>query len=53
MYEFGRFPEDGTLYRGGELVVGVVSHERHAFARASDDDLERLDALGLRYVRPE
>ena len=47
-YAFGG-PEDWKFYRDGRLFLGTVSHERFAFLRLRDDDVEAFDRLGLEY----
>jgi hypothetical protein len=51
-YEFGRFPEDWTFYRDGELLVGIISHEQFAFVRPTQADREPLAALLLTCAQP-
>lgn len=49
-YDMGRFPEDWTFYRKGELLLGVVSHEQYAFLRLSDDEFDEFKRLGIDYT---
>lgn len=39
--------EDLTIYRGGELVLGLVSHEREGVLRLSHDEHPQVAALGI------
>lgn len=44
----GGLGEDPIAYRGGQLMLWVVSHEGEAVIRLAPDDLESFAALGLR-----
>lgn len=39
--------EDLAIYRQGELVLGVISHEREGYIRVEGDDVSALRALGI------
>ncbi|HEX6532946.1 MAG TPA: hypothetical protein VF041_00030 [Gemmatimonadaceae bacterium] len=39
--------EDPLVYRNGELMLGVVTHERDGVLRATADEMRELDALGF------
>ncbi|HJP61345.1 MAG TPA: hypothetical protein VJ865_15160 [Gemmatimonadaceae bacterium] len=39
--------EDPILYRDGELMLGVLSHEAFAVLRLTDSDSHELDAAGF------
>ena len=39
--------EDPILYRDGELMLGVLSHEAFAVLRLADAESEALDAAGF------
>ena len=45
--EHGWF-EDPVFYRGGELMLGVLSHEAFAVLRIAEAELEQLSATGFR-----
>ena len=39
--------EDLTIYRRGELLFGVVSHEQESVLRLTSDEHRELEALGI------
>lgn len=39
--------EDPVLYRGGELLCGVITHEREGYLRVSSDETQELLRLGV------
>ena len=39
--------EDPILYRDGELMLGVLSHEAFAVLRLTDSETQKLDAAGF------
>ena len=39
--------EDPVLYRGGELLCGVITHEREGYLRVSSDEAQELLRLGI------
>lgn len=39
--------EDPILYRNGELVLGIVSHEREGILRVTEKDFTQLEAHGF------
>lgn len=41
--------EDPTVYRQGELMLGVVTHEQEGVLRATADELRELAALGFAF----
>lgn len=41
--------EDPLVYRNGELMLGVVTHEREGVLRATEDEMRELDALGFTF----
>jgi hypothetical protein len=49
-YEMGgsAWYEDLNVYREGELMLGVVSHEGEAILRISPAEQKELDALGIK-----
>jgi hypothetical protein len=42
-YGNGQEPEDWRFYREGELFLGFVSHERYAFLRLTENELDGSD----------
>ena len=43
-----------ALYRGGELLLGVISHEHEGVLRVRPEERALLDAAGLPYrVQPQ
>jgi hypothetical protein len=43
----GAWLEDPVIYRGGELMLGVLSHEAFAVLRLSDDEAAHLAEAGF------
>jgi len=43
--------EDLTVYRKGELALGLVSHEREGVLRLTEDELSKLAALDIPFER--
>jgi len=41
--------EDLEVYRDGELMFGIITHEHEGVVRVRDEELARLDARGFRY----
>jgi hypothetical protein len=39
--------EDPTVYRAGEILLGVISHEDEAFLQVSESEAEELRRLGF------
>lgn len=40
--------EDPVLYRAGEVMVGIISHEHEGYIELADSELPDLETLGLR-----
>jgi hypothetical protein len=45
----GAWLEDLILYRGSELMLGVITHEQEGVVRLSPTERKELDVTGLRY----
>jgi hypothetical protein len=41
--------EDLEVYRDGELMFGIITHEHEGVVGVRDEELARLDARGFRY----
>jgi len=41
--------EDLEVYRGAELMFGIITHEHEGVVRVRDEELVQLDAYGFRY----
>ena len=39
------------LFRDGQLVLGVVTHQREGVVRATDQELRELERIGFDFVR--
>ncbi len=42
--------EDLTIYRQGELVLGIVSHEQEGVLRLTPQELDELAAVGIAFA---
>lgn len=42
--------EDPMLFRGGHLMLGVVTHQREGVVRVTPDELRELERIGFDFV---
>ena len=47
-YDEDGWLEEPTVYRGGEIMLGIVSHEGEGFVNLTDAERGAVEALGVR-----